>query len=585
MSSLTLSRRALLLAALAPFFTLAVAAAPACAAGAHVPLVSASIPIVGPVLSTLGGAIGSVFSTIGGAVLGAFSWTISLATKFILVTIGALVKMLIPRSWANEGVQIMRWIVAVPDYAGKVTTPGGGHVYGFGGVNALRDEFQWVGIGLLPLTLVYGTSKAMIGERGPVTLPLSRVVILAGALISYPYLWSQAGALVNTITNAILSVPAVTNGLHKLMLYAVDGVALGGWQLIDLGLMAATAIELLALIFLKVAIILLGALLYATGPLLIGLVATDFGSALARAWATAACMLMALGVAWAALFATGAVLINDASTAGPLISGNSSIGSLLGGLLTAIAGLAALYLCYKVAREAGSLLRVQLGGLLALSGRHGGGESGGGGRSQSAVKSLRGFSSRVAAARGAAGGELALAGAGGAMAARAGRGLAYAGRRGVVGTAAGALRHAAGSAAPAAGAFIGRSQAGAVAARMAKAGTASWRTTAPGAAAASAAPRHAQTGGAASRVEKAATGPSAAGTPPPRPAPRSPTTPPPGGASARGNGTPRPSSSSTARGPRAGSSSAPSRGNGQAPALPRAPIRPGRWNRPRGGKR
>ena len=30
------------------------------------PLLTASIPIIGPVVSTLGGAVGSIFSTIGG---------------------------------------------------------------------------------------------------------------------------------------------------------------------------------------------------------------------------------------------------------------------------------------------------------------------------------------------------------------------------------------------------------------------------------------------------------------------------------------------------------------------------------------
>ena len=63
--------------------------------------------------------------------------------------------------------------------------------------------------------------------------------------------------------------------------YAVDGVALGGWQLIDLGLMGAIGLELIGLIFLKVVVILLGALLYATGPVTIGLVPTRAGSALA----------------------------------------------------------------------------------------------------------------------------------------------------------------------------------------------------------------------------------------------------------------------------------------------------------------
>ncbi len=54
--------------------------------------------------------------------------------------------------------------------------------------------------------------------------------------------------------------------------YAVTGVALGGWQLIDLGLMGAIGVALLGLSFLKVVLILLGALLCATGPLTIGLV-------------------------------------------------------------------------------------------------------------------------------------------------------------------------------------------------------------------------------------------------------------------------------------------------------------------------
>src|ERR1700741_3375021 len=110
-------------AVVAAIVSLAGAAPAAAASGAHVPLAGASI-------------IGDVFGSIGHAVLGAFSWTIGLASRFILTTIGALVRMLIPRSWASEGIHIMDWIVAVPNYAGTVTTPSGGTVYGFGGINA-----------------------------------------------------------------------------------------------------------------------------------------------------------------------------------------------------------------------------------------------------------------------------------------------------------------------------------------------------------------------------------------------------------------------------------------------------------------
>jgi hypothetical protein len=445
-------------------------AGPAAAAtGAHAPLASAGI-------------LGSIFGSIGHAVLGAFSWTIGLASTFILTTVGALVRMLIPRSWANEGVQIMEWIVAIPNYAGTVTSPTGHTIYGFVGVNGLRDLFTWIGIGLLPLTLVYGTSRAMLGERGHVGVPIARVVAIGALLVSYPYWWTEAAAMTDTVTHMVLTLPAVVTGLHRLMLYAVDGVALGGWQLVDLALMALVAIELLSLIFFKVVLILLGALLYATGPITIGLVATESGHAIARAWASAVALLLAVPVVWATLFAVGALLVGDAGTAGPLIAGDSSVGSLFGGVLLAVAGAASLWMCLRAAREAMGLLRMQLGGLIALSQR--GSVTGASVRTSapqsSAASSLRRFGTRVAQAAGGASAELAAAGAGGATVVRGGRAVGYVARHGALGTATAGGRGAAGRAAPHAAALVGRSRAGAVAVRMAKAGTAGWYAPRPG---------------------------------------------------------------------------------------------------------
>ena len=457
-------RRTILLgAALASVISL-LGAAPAAAAGPHVPLVAAGI-------------LGSIFGTLGHAVLGAFSWTIGLASKFILTTVGAFVRMLIPRSWANEGVEIMEWIVAVPNYAGTVTSPTGHTIYGFAGINALRDLFTWIGVGLLPLTLVYGTTRAMIGERGHVAVPIARVLAVAFLLVSYPYWWTEAAAMTDTVTHLVLTLPAVVTGLHKLMLYAVDGVALGGWQLVDLALMALVAFELLSLIFLKVVIILLGALLFATGPIMIGLVATDSGEAIARAWASAVAMLIALPIVWATLFAVGALLVGDAGTAGPLIAGNSSVGSLFGGVLLAVAGAASLWICLRAAREAMGLLRVQLAGLLAVRSRAAGGTSRAASTPQSSTAaSLRRFGARVAQAASGAAGELAIAGAAGSAVVRGGRAAGYLARHGVLGTASAGGRTAAATVAPHTAALVGRSRAGAVAVRMAKAGTAAWYT-------------------------------------------------------------------------------------------------------------
>ena len=451
------------------------APAPALAAGGHVPVVSADV-------LGIGGLVSGVFSSIGHAVVGAFSWTVGLAGQFILVTVGALVRLLIPHSWVHAGVQIMRWIVAVPDYAGQVTTPTGHHVYGFAGINDLRDVFAWLGIAIAPLTLIYATTRAMIGDGDPIAIPVLRIAAATVAIASYPYWWTQAAAAADQVTNVILSVPAVSAGLYRLMDYAVAGVALGGWQLIDLGLMAATALALLALIFLKVVLILLGALLYATGPVMIGLVPTRAGAALARAWASAAAMLLGLGIAWATVFAVGALLIGDSTTAGPLIAGNTTFGSLVGGLLLAVAGVASLWVCLKVAREAGAILRMQLSGLLVFAGAgagSGGSSSAPTARARTTGASLRSYAQRLTTAASAAGGELAVAGPAGARLAAAGRAGGLVGRRGLVGTAMAAAGAGAGKAAPRAGRMMQRSRAGAVAVRMARAGTAGWTATRP----------------------------------------------------------------------------------------------------------
>ena len=147
---------------------------------------------------------------------------------------------------------------------------------------------MWIGAALLPLTLVYATSRAALGAGGHPVAPVGRVLGLAAVLVSYPWWWSQAAAAVNQLTHFVLALPPVSHGIYKLMQYAVGGVALGGWQLVDLFLMGAIGMALLGLIFLKVVIILLGALLYALGPLMIGLVPTEGGVGIARAWVSAA---------------------------------------------------------------------------------------------------------------------------------------------------------------------------------------------------------------------------------------------------------------------------------------------------------
>ncbi|MGB0094048.1 MAG: hypothetical protein WBP81_16140, partial [Solirubrobacteraceae bacterium] len=142
--------------------------------------------------------------------------------------------------------------------------------------------------------------------------------------------------MVNQITSFIFALDPVSVGVQRLMGIAVGGQIIAGWAFGGVIVMGAVGFALLAIIFLKVAIVLVGALL-------------------------------ALPLLWACTFAVGALLINDTNRAGALVGGSGTIAHLFGGLLVGLAGLASLWLCLKIALELGGMLRTQLGGLLALA--------------------------------------------------------------------------------------------------------------------------------------------------------------------------------------------------------------------------
>jgi len=440
---------------------LVVAAAPAHAAAAQTG--SLAPPIAG---------VGDLLSGIANTVLGGVDWTVDVAGDFILNLLGGLVRDLIPRSWITKGLDIMSWLVAVPDYTARVSTPGGGHSYGFAGVNAMRGLYLWLGMAIAPLTLVYATSRAWSGQGDPPHLPLTRVVIVAIALLSYTWLWSQAVALTNLITDAILGVPAVTSGVQKMFEVLLAGAALGGLPLVGLLVMGFGALQLLAMLFVKVTLILVGALVFAIGPLMIGLVPLERGNAFARTWLTIASGLFVLPILWASIFALAAVLINDAAGGASVIGGNSGLGETLGGLLIAMAAIAGFWLNIKLTKAFASLVGGQLSGLLALAAGGARAMIGGGGRAVaspagssgagggSAAASLRGFASKVGGGAAGAGGALIPAG-------RAGTALTGAGslaRGGLIG-AGGALasKAVAGAAASGVGRAAASSRAGSVA--------------------------------------------------------------------------------------------------------------------------
>ena len=444
-----------------------------------------------PPIATVGSFLGGIVSS----VIGGVSWTVNLAASFILNLIGGLVKLLIPRSWIHQGLQILQWVVAVPDYTGKVTAPGGHRVYGFPGVNAMRGLYTWIGIAILPLTALYATARAWSGQGDHAAMPLVRVVTVSIGVLSYTWLWGQAVAIVNQVTTMIFSVPAVTAGIYKMFTLLVSGTVLVGLPLVGEFLLAAAAAGLLTMIFLKVVLILVGALVYAIGPLMIGLAPTERGHAVARAWASLAIALFAIGILWASIFALAAVLLNDASTGALLVGGNTSVGQLLSGVVIAMAAIAGFYANIKLTKAIAGIVGGQLSGLLAQVGSRGGARGLlGGGASRgarptaspagAAGASLRGFAAKISGGiAGAAGAALPGGRAGAILSTGAGAGGALA-RGGLIG-AGGALagRGLAGAARSNVGRAAGATRAGAVATRLARAGQRGWNAAATSAAA------------------------------------------------------------------------------------------------------
>jgi hypothetical protein len=408
-------------------------------------------------------AIGGLIKKIGGVALGGLEWTTDVAGKFIINTLAGLVDLLIPDSWAKQGLAIMQWVVAAPNYGARVTSPDGSSGYAFAGINELRDLFVWLGLAILPLTLGYAGTRASFGQGDHVAAPIMRTLAIAVVLIAYTWLWGQMAALCNQITKAILGVPSITDGINALMEFIVGGAALGGLPLIGLLVMGAAGAALLALIFAKVLMILVGAIVYVTGPLMIGVAPTERGAAAARGWLTLAIGIFVLPMLWATVIAISALLVSDSNGAGAIIGTSSDLGKLLGGLVLALAGIAGLWLNLKLTKFAAAILGGQIAAMLALAGEGGRGSSGGGltrrGPSH-ARDALNAFGNRPGsgATRAASSGRTSLA-----LSATRGGGASLV--RGGSATA----KRGSGAAAPAAQS-TGAAKAGAVATRMARAG-------------------------------------------------------------------------------------------------------------------
>ena len=337
--------------------------------------------------------LGSGLKKAGDVVLGPLQFGVKEIARLLVTLVGALADLLVPKSLVRAGVDGIRWLVQLPPLGQSARTDAGVRMPHLA---ELRGVLTWIGITLLPLGLVVAGGRAVLAPSVDGESPsevFGRVIVAGVALIVYDWAWGAATRLSHLLTDGLLGLPWVTDGVEKMLQTLVIGGAAGSAVASEfvvplLILVAGTA--LLALLLVRVGLEVACALLYVLGGLVLGLSATGFGWRLLYGWLVAVTAIFVLPLLWTVVFCTGAALMLDAGS----VSGRGGFVAFVAQLYNVAAALAVFWVAIKLAQ-----------GVF----RHAGG----------AIASLASARSAAATGRGAGGGGMGGAGHARALAANA----------------------------------------------------------------------------------------------------------------------------------------------------------------------
>lgn len=217
-----------------------------------------------------------------------------------------LAEALVPSFLKHASVATIQQLVALPDPAS------------WAHVGQLQQEMVFLGAMLLPVTLAAGTVRyLLVGLTGEAyqPVPAARCVWVTGVLVGYRWIVEQTVAAVNTLTHGILALPAVGDGLQRLV-----GILFGGALLTGTGGVFGALLVIVGVVFAaglfaaQVLLTLALALVIVAGPPVIALGAVPELSHLAGAWGRALLALALIPLGWTVLFATAGALTLDATS-------------------------------------------------------------------------------------------------------------------------------------------------------------------------------------------------------------------------------------------------------------------------------
>lgn len=265
--------------------------------------------------------------------------------------------------WLRDGsVNVIRRLVTIPNPTDARVWPT---------LARLSEGMRWIALPLLSLAAVASWVqqwvREMSGRPGSMAQVLPRTALAALLLVAYPVLVSNTVALVNSVTNAMLGLPAVQEGLERTVGLVFAGSLLSGRGVLLAILGIAAVVLAVGLFMLSTALLILFAIVFVSAPLAIACSVLDETRGVWIAWRRTVATAALVPVGWCILFATAGAFMVDVTTWSGGIAG--TVGARFTGVFAA---LIILWLAVRWPLMLLSTIRTQFGGALLSVGRAGG---------------------------------------------------------------------------------------------------------------------------------------------------------------------------------------------------------------------
>src|SRR4051812_29238872 len=174
--------------------------------------------------------LGSGLKAAGDVVLGPLKVGAGEIARLLVTIVGALADLLVPKSVVKAGLSAIRWLVELPPVGATVDQNGSAVGVRMPHLQQLREVLTWIGVTLLPLGVILAAGRAYLAPGVESESPseiLSRVLVAGIGLVVYDWAWGVVTQLVKLVTDGLLGLPWVADGVERMLETLLIGGAAG----------------------------------------------------------------------------------------------------------------------------------------------------------------------------------------------------------------------------------------------------------------------------------------------------------------------------------------------------------------------